>query len=91
MGSEWQSIADGRAFVAKPSAAGPWPALLVIHAVMGIDAYIKGLAEEWATLGYYAVVPDLYANDSGFKATRARAYRDGSAYGARIRRGIRNS
>lgn len=67
-GGEWLSLADHRAFVAKPATPGPHPALLVIHAVLGIDAYIRGLAESWSALGYYAVIPDLYTHDPGFKA-----------------------
>jgi carboxymethylenebutenolidase len=66
-GGEWLPIANVPSYVAEPHDAKPWPALLVIHAVMGIDTYIKGLAESWAALGYYVVVPDLYANDPGFK------------------------
>lgn len=64
---EWLSLADHRAFIAKPAAAGPQPALLIVHAVMGIDAYIRDLAENWSALGYYAVIPDLYTHDPGFK------------------------
>jgi carboxymethylenebutenolidase len=68
---EWADISkDVRGFVAKPGGAPPWPALIVIHAIMGIDDHIERLTESFAADGYYAVTPDIYAQDPGYKSHR---------------------
>ena len=66
--SEWITIGgEARALTVRPASAPPWPALLVMHAVMGIDGYMRDLAGSFADKGYCAVVPDLYAHDAGYK------------------------
>ncbi len=71
IGGEWTTIGgDIRGFVAKPAGAAPWPALLVIHAIMGIDEHIQRLCNAFAAEGYYAASPDIYANDPGFRQHR---------------------
>jgi carboxymethylenebutenolidase len=68
---EWTTIdGDIRGFVAKPAGPPPRPALIVIHAVIGIDEHIEQLTEEFAAEGYYALTPDIYANDPGYKNHR---------------------
>jgi carboxymethylenebutenolidase len=68
---EWTNIGDEvRGFIAKPAGAPPWPALLIIHAIMGIDAHIERLVESFAAEGYYVATPDIYAADPGFKQHR---------------------
>lgn len=68
---EWAAIgADVKGFVAKPVGAPPWPAILIVHAVIGIDEHIEQLTEGFAAEGYYAVTPDIYANDPGYKSHR---------------------
>ncbi|HEV8015401.1 MAG TPA: dienelactone hydrolase family protein [Stellaceae bacterium] len=65
---EWTNIGDDiRGFVAVPASASPWPALILIHAIVGIDPHIERLAESFAGEGYYVAVPDIYANDPGFQ------------------------
>lgn len=61
---------DVRGFAAMPTGAPPWPGLLVIHAIMGIDEHIERLCEAFAADGYYAAAPDIYANDPGFRQHR---------------------
>ena len=56
-----------RGFVAKPAGAGPWPALIVIHAIMGIDDHLERIVEGFAAEGYVTAAPDIYAKDSGYK------------------------
>jgi carboxymethylenebutenolidase len=68
---EWAAIgSDVKGFVARPAGPPPWPALIVIHAIMGIDDHIERLAEAFAADGYYTVTPDIYANDPGYKNHR---------------------
>ena len=65
---EWTEIGGQvRGFLARPSVPPPWPALIVIHAIVGIDDHIERLAESFAAEGYCVAAPDIYANDPGFK------------------------
>jgi carboxymethylenebutenolidase len=54
--------ADGAfgAYVASPSGAGPFPAILVIQEIFGVNAVMRGVADHYAGLGYLAVCPDLF-------------------------------
>lgn len=48
------------AYLAKPSGAGPSPAVIVIQEWWGLDDHIKDVAERYAREGYLALAPDLY-------------------------------
>ena len=64
----WTKIGgDLPGFVAVPASAPPWPALIVVHAIMGIDAHIEQLCARFAEEGYCAASPDIYATDPRFK------------------------
>jgi carboxymethylenebutenolidase len=46
----------------RPRAAGgPLPGVIVIQEVWGVDGHIADLCERFATAGYVALAPDLYA------------------------------
>ena len=47
-------------YLAKPSGAGPWPAVIVIQEWWGLDAQTKSIADRFAAIGYLAFAPDLY-------------------------------
>jgi carboxymethylenebutenolidase len=47
------------AFVARP-ASGGGPGLVVLQEIFGVTPYMQGRARDLATLGYLAVVPELY-------------------------------
>lgn len=65
---EWTKIGgEIPGFAVKPASAPPWPALIVVHAITGVDDYIERLCESFAAEGYYAASPDIYANDAGFR------------------------
>ncbi|MFM2416691.1 MAG: hypothetical protein RL385_1414 [Pseudomonadota bacterium] len=56
-------LLDGEAFdvfVARPTAPGPRPAVLVIHAFGGRDGFAEGKARALAELGYVGAAIDLY-------------------------------
>ena len=54
--------ADGEfgAYVAKPSGAGPWPGLVVIQEIFGVNAVMRDTCDRFAAQGYLAVCPDLF-------------------------------
>jgi carboxymethylenebutenolidase len=47
-------------YVATPTGAGPWPAVLVIQEAFGLNAHIKDVARRIAGEGYVALAPDLF-------------------------------
>ena len=56
------STADGSfgTYVAAPSGEGPFPAVLVIQEIYGVNAVMRGVADHFAGSGYLAVCPDLF-------------------------------
>lgn len=60
---EYQSIktSDGefKAYVARPKAVKA-PAVLVIQEIFGVNAVIRGIADDLAAQGYLAIAPDLF-------------------------------
>src|SRR5450432_659082 len=61
--SEWVDLKHGdrtiKAFVVYPEIKTKAPAVLVIHEIFGLTDWAKNLADELATAGYIAIVPDL--------------------------------
>lgn len=66
---DWKNIDEGvPAFVVQPQTTeAPWPGLIIIHSVIGIDQQMLDLARSFGKAGYLAVIPSLYANDPGYK------------------------
>jgi carboxymethylenebutenolidase len=54
--------------VARPVGAPPWPAVILIHELSGVSDHYRDIAARFASEGYLALVPDLYANDAVFKS-----------------------
>lgn len=52
---------DLRGYLAQPVGPGPWPAVVVVHEVFGLDDDIRAHADRLATAGYLALAPDLYS------------------------------
>ena len=48
-------------YVARPSGAGPWPGVVVVHEVFGLDDVMRRQADHLASLGYLAILPDLFS------------------------------
>jgi carboxymethylenebutenolidase len=48
------------AYVAKPSGPGPWPALVVIQEIFGVNAVMRETCDRFAAQGYLSVCPDLF-------------------------------
>lgn len=49
-----------RAYLARPSAPGSFPGMVVVHEWWGLNDQIKRVADRLAAQGYEAVAPDLY-------------------------------
>jgi carboxymethylenebutenolidase len=48
-------------YLARPSAAGRHPGIVVIHEAFGLVEHIRDIARRFANIGYDALAPDLYA------------------------------
>jgi carboxymethylenebutenolidase len=49
-------------FFAKPEGDGPFPGLVVIHEIFGLNDNIRGIANQFAQQGYAALAVDLFSN-----------------------------
>ncbi|MGH8240325.1 MAG: dienelactone hydrolase family protein, partial [Steroidobacteraceae bacterium] len=52
---------DGRAaYISRPPRGGPWPGVVVIHEIFGLNDDIRTLTDRIAGFGYLALAPDFY-------------------------------
>lgn len=49
------------AYLARPTASDPRPAVIVIHEIFGLNDQIKGVADRFAAEGYVTLAPHLYS------------------------------
>jgi carboxymethylenebutenolidase len=49
-------------FLAKPDGIGPFPGMLVIHEIFGLNDNIRQISWEFAEQGYAALAVDLFSN-----------------------------
>jgi carboxymethylenebutenolidase len=52
---------EARAYLAVPSADPPWPGVVVVHELFGLNADIREHADRFAGRGYIALAPDLFS------------------------------
>lgn len=57
--------------LALPDGEGPWPAVVMVHEVYGIDENMRAHAERLAGLGYLAVMPNLFSRGGMRKCLNA--------------------
>jgi carboxymethylenebutenolidase len=48
-------------YLARPEGAGPFPGLVIIHEIFGLNENIKDIARRFADAGYAALAVDLFA------------------------------
>jgi carboxymethylenebutenolidase len=53
------------AYAARPSQAGNYPGIVVIHEAFGLVDHIRDIARRFANIGYNAIAPDLYTRKGG--------------------------
>ncbi|MCG9887061.1 MAG: dienelactone hydrolase family protein [Cyanobacteria bacterium] len=61
---QWITVptADGviAAYRAVPAGAGPWPVVVVLQEIFGVNVHIREVTERIAAEGYVAIAPALY-------------------------------
>jgi carboxymethylenebutenolidase len=60
--------------VVQPSGAGPWPGVVMLHEVFGIDEVLLRQAHRLASAGYLVLAPDLFSEGSKLRCI-VRAFR----------------
>ncbi|MDD1417063.1 dienelactone hydrolase family protein [Dolichospermum sp. ST_con] len=56
------------AYLAKPTAAGSYPGIVVLQEIFGVNVHIRDVTERIAQLGYVAIAPALFQRQSpGFE------------------------
>lgn len=55
-----------RGYLVQPTAAGPHPAVLVVHENRGLNPYIEDVARRLATAGFLALAPDALHPAGGY-------------------------
>src|ERR1700751_3513966 len=53
-----------RGYLASPPGTGPWPAVVMIHEIFGLDEVMRGHADRLAGLGYLTLAVDLFSAGS---------------------------
>src|SRR3954451_4683990 len=54
-----------------PAAPGPWPGVVVLHELFGLNDDIREQAERLAAAGYLAVAPDLFTAGGRVRCIRS--------------------
>jgi carboxymethylenebutenolidase len=49
-----------KGYLARPSQAGQYPGIVVIHEAFGLVGHIRDIARRFANIGFNALAPDLY-------------------------------
>ncbi len=72
------------AYLARPTGAGPWPAVVMIHEIFGLTADVRRHADRLAGAGYLVVAVDLFSEGGARRClvstVRALSSGEGRAY-----------
>ena len=58
---EMTTVGDLPAYRAVPAGEGPWPGLVLVHEIFGLDDEMRRHADRLAAMGYVVLAPDLLA------------------------------
>jgi carboxymethylenebutenolidase len=61
---------DRAAYLATPDRAAPWPGVVVIHEIFGLNDDIRRLSDRVAAMGYLALAPDFYRGGAWARCMR---------------------
>lgn len=61
---------DRDAYLSQPQGAGPWPGVVLIHEIFGLNDDIRALTEGVAAMGYLALAPDFYGGGKWSRCMR---------------------
>jgi carboxymethylenebutenolidase len=59
-------------FLARPQSDGPYPGVVVIQEIWGLDDHIRDVASRFAREGFIALAPDLYSGEVRHEIDEAR-------------------
>lgn len=84
LGSSPGGSSELKAYLARPSGTGPWPGVVAIHEIWGLDDVLRRQCDRLAAAGYLTLGPDLFS-DGGAKrcvvsTMRAMVSGQGKAY-----------
>lgn len=48
--------------MSEPSTSGPWPGIVLLHEIWGLDSEMRAHADRLASHGFLTVAPDLYGS-----------------------------
>lgn len=48
------------AYLARPDGDGPFPSIVVIQEIFGVNAGIRAMCDDWAKAGFIALAPDMF-------------------------------
>jgi carboxymethylenebutenolidase len=58
-------------YLAVPKTDGPWPGVVVLHEIIGLNDDIRRQADRLANAGYLAIAPDLYTAGGALRCLRS--------------------
>lgn len=76
---------DGRlAVLVRPAAPGPWPGVVMVHEIFGLDDVLRRQADRLAAAGFVVLAPDLFGDGPRLRCLRttfrALAAREGAPF-----------
>ncbi|MEJ7757334.1 MAG: dienelactone hydrolase family protein [Nocardioidaceae bacterium] len=58
------------AYLAQPHGEGPWPGVVIVHEIFGLNADMRALSDRLAAMGYLALAPDFYGGGTWWRSMR---------------------